>query len=219
MRCAPPLQLVRVDLDRFGRPGCEISAEELRYRLGRRIDETLATFDRIMLLFRLEADRDAPPVRTTVDLSARLDGLVEDMEPQLEQADRCLETRIESGVEVAGDGRLIDSLCLNLLENAAKYAPGNAVIRVSLDHTIHGFRLKIGNSGGGFPADVRASAFDQYARAGAAETASGAGIGLGLVRRIAVRHGFSASITPSQTDAEVVIEGPTIPVSAARSAS
>lgn len=99
---------------------------------------------------------------------------------------------------VDGEGRLLARLLRNLLENAARHAPGSSV-EVSL--AVEGGRalLRVSDRGPGVQEDERERIFEPFYRRegvapeGRAEDDSGerrgVGLGLSLVRQIARRHG------------------------------
>ena len=102
-----------------------------------------------------------------------------------EEAARTGATVDGSMVEIDGDRRLLRRLLRNLLENAAKH--GAPPVTVHVGHPA-GFVVR--NAGPAIlPAD-RERIFEPFYRpAGHAEGSGGWGLGLALVRQIAVRHG------------------------------
>ena len=55
-------------------------------------------------------------------------------------------------------------------------------------------RLVVRDSGPGFPDGFREHAFDRFSRAEESRTTRGSGLGLALVRQVAVAHGGTARI-------------------------
>jgi signal transduction histidine kinase len=79
---------------------------------------------------------------------------------------------------------------LNLLENAAKYAPLPAPISVALARTGGGARVEVRDGGPGLPPDARGRLFGRFVRARAdGDGTRGLGLGLYLCRAIVERHG------------------------------
>ena len=90
-----------------------------------------------------------------------------------------------------GDDRLLRRAARNLLENARRY--GGPDIRVQLTHGPGHISLRVNDRGPGVPDDQRERIFEPFYRLpGHAEHAGGVGLGLSLVRQIALKHGGQA---------------------------
>jgi signal transduction histidine kinase len=93
---------------------------------------------------------------------------------------------------VRGDARLLRRLVRNLLENARRHA-GDAAVEALVGRRGDGARLTVSDRGRGVPEGERERIFEPFYRpAGSAETGSGYGLGLALVRQIAHAHGGEA---------------------------
>lgn len=95
-----------------------------------------------------------------------------------------------------GDVQLIQALLLNLLENAVKYSPSSAPVRVEVHSGARGIALKVHDRGAGIPEDEKKRVFDKFYRLGNEETRKhrGTGLGLYLVKNIARLHNASVHI-------------------------
>lgn len=94
-----------------------------------------------------------------------------------------------SGLErlgFVGDAALLRRAVENLLENAAKYAPGAPVI-VSLERDAGGVRLEVTDEGAGMMGTLLGRAAQPFERGPSREP--GVGLGLSVVRRVAEAHG------------------------------
>lgn len=98
--------------------------------------------------------------------------------------------------EVRGDARLLRRLIRNLLENALKY--GGTGVDASLGISDQGKRiLQVSDRGPGIAEAERERIFEPFYRpANTAETGSGWGLGLALVRQIADHHHGSVRCLP-----------------------
>ena len=88
-----------------------------------------------------------------------------------------------------GDERLLRRALRNLLENARRYGGGEIGVQVArgVDGVI---QVTVCDRGPGVPADLRERIFEPFFRLpGHAEREGGVGLGLSLVRQIALRHG------------------------------
>ena len=110
--------------------------------------------------------------------------------------------------EVKGEPRLLRRLVRNLLDNARRHAGGGEV-EARVERTASGARLVVADRGPGVPDGERERIFEPFYRPpGTAETGSGYGLGLALVRQIARAHGGEVLCLPRAgggTEFEVVI--------------
>jgi two-component system sensor histidine kinase KdpD len=90
---------------------------------------------------------------------------------------------------VAMDGLLIEQALVNLLENAAKYAPPGTPIDVTAALDDARLVIAIADRGPGVPHDEAERIFDKFYRSARNERVGGAGLGLTIVRAIALAHG------------------------------
>jgi signal transduction histidine kinase len=100
--------------------------------------------------------------------------------------------------EVRGDARLLRRLIRNLLENALKHGGTGVDAKLSID--ANGDRiLQVGDRGPGIPEAERERIFEPFYRpANTAESGSGWGLGLALVRQIADHHRGSVRCLPRE---------------------
>jgi two-component system OmpR family sensor kinase len=93
---------------------------------------------------------------------------------------------------VNGDPASLAILLSNLLDNALRYTPRGGRIDVAVDDDPSGATLSVADTGPGIPPEDRERVFDRFYR-GADSDASGSGLGLSIVKRIADAH--DAAIT------------------------
>lgn len=82
----------------------------------------------------------------------------------------------------------------NLVTNALKYSPAGAPVRVSAWVEDASVVIAVADEGPGIPQDEQASVFNKFARGRDSGGTAGAGLGLYLVRRIAVRLGGALTL-------------------------
>jgi len=155
-------------------------AAQIRKEIHQDIRELDALVEEVLLASRLDARADVE--RGPVDLL----GLA------TEEASRV-------GAEVVvgeafpmqtytGDDRLLRRAVRNLLENARRY--GGPDIELSLQQGKRCLEISVSDRGPGVPPEQRERIFEPFYRLpGHAEHAGGVGLGLSLVRQIALRHG------------------------------
>jgi signal transduction histidine kinase len=161
--------------------------EGLRREIHTNIGELDALVDEVLLASRLEAGA-ALQRKDPVELLALA----------AEEA-----SRIGAGVEgqavrVAGDDRLLRRALRNLLENAHRY--GVDSVSVGVQRTASGqAEVLVCDRGRGVPEVYRERIFEAFFRLpGHAEREGGVGLGLALVRQIAVAHGGSVRCEPRE---------------------
>ncbi len=78
---------------------------------------------------------------------------------------------------------LMEQVLFNLLDNAAKYAPGGSVVRLSAWRDGGWVRLRVADEGEGIPEADLEQIFDKFYRAGGADSGrAGTGLGLAICR-------------------------------------
>jgi two-component system, OmpR family, sensor kinase len=101
-----------------------------------------------------------------------------------------------SAISVQGVPKLLRRLMRNLLENANRYARAGSTQPVELSLQVAGLGpsrsaiIRVTDHGPGVPVELRERIFEPFFRApGASERDGGVGLGLSLVKSIALRHG------------------------------
>ena len=162
----------------------------LRARIERDVEELDALIEEILLASRL-GSLERPVHLERIDLQALA----------AEEAARAGAEFAGGPATVDGEGRLLARLIRNLLENAARHAPGSPAL-VELEARDGQVVLRVCDRGPGVPEAEREAIFEPfYRRPGRRAESSddergGVGLGLSLVRRIARRHGGEALCLP-----------------------
>ena len=153
----------------------------VRAELRKNIVELDQLIDEILLASRLEAGAgDRAAELELVDFTALV-------------AEECARTgaRFSSAqIELSGESRLLRRLVRNLLENGRRHGGDSALeVFLTLPHT-NTAQLDVCDRGPGIPEHLRERIFEPFFRApGSREEDGGVGLGLALVRTIALRHG------------------------------
>ncbi len=101
-----------------------------------------------------------------------------------------LKLLVEPGVgAIVGDERKVRQIVLNLLSNAAKFAPdgGRVLVRATMDGG--GLRIGVLDTGPGIDAGDHERIFEEFRQSSQRALGSGTGLGLPLSRRFARLHG------------------------------
>jgi signal transduction histidine kinase len=91
---------------------------------------------------------------------------------------------------VHGDPKYLEQVFVNLVENAVKFSPPQATVRVVVEYAAGTLCVKVIDQGPGVPADEQPYIFNKYYRAkGMRNHKDGVGLGLSIVRHIIETHG------------------------------
>jgi signal transduction histidine kinase len=134
-----------------------------------------------------------------VDLVATINGAVEDHVDAAEQRQQSLKADLPASLPVVrGIDRLLREALGNYISNAVKYTDQGGVIVVRAVRRGMVVRIEVTDNGPGIPAQEQERLFQEFVRAGkdASRRGKPAGLGLGLsiVRRIALAHQGRAGV-------------------------
>jgi NtrC-family two-component system sensor histidine kinase KinB len=152
-------------------------------------ERLLRILDDLLDLARLEGGA-AALAKTAVRVDELLAGLAREAQPHFATTGQRLVVRSDPALgEVAVDADRIRHVFLNLLTNAAKYAPAGTTVTLYAEPAPLGFvRFGVRDEGPGIPAESAGRVFDRFYRVPGAPK-HGAGLGLAIAREIVVAHG------------------------------
>jgi K+-sensing histidine kinase KdpD len=109
---------------------------------------------------------------------------------------RFIEANIAENIFVSGEAILLQMLVNNLIDNAYKYSPENAVVKVLLQKENEKAILKIADEGEGISNSEKKMIFQKFYRVGneTIRNTKGTGLGLYLCKRIVRDHKGTISI-------------------------
>ncbi|HMA06657.1 MAG TPA: ATP-binding protein, partial [Ramlibacter sp.] len=151
--------------------------------------------DQLMTLSRLES---GAAVRSAdVDLAEVVRSAVADVVPQAVEKQQRIDFQPGAACHVQGDAALLGVLVRNLADNAVRYSPPQAEIRISLHDDVGHAHLRIEDSGPGMSAADSGRLGERFFRVmGTGQP--GSGLGWSIVRRIAAAQGAEVSVARSQ---------------------
>lgn len=157
-------------------------------------DELLEIFAALLRITEVEglAERRA---LAPVDLSALLDEMADTYRPDYEADGRRLVANISADLKVRGDRRLLAQAVSNLLENALRHTPPGTIATLSAKSAGGLIDVTLEDDGPGVSSHEAERLFQRFARAEASRTTDGHGLGLALVRAVAVGHGGDATLS------------------------
>jgi two-component system sensor histidine kinase MprB len=135
-------------------------------------------------LVELARDDPMPHVVTTVDLGEVLDRALARVRRRAPAVDFTVETH---EWWLTGEAGALERAFTNLLDNAVKWSPPDAVVRVTLRDGV----LTVADQGPGIAEDDLPHVFDRFYRSTESRGMPGSGLGLSIVRQVAVRHSGS----------------------------
>ena len=158
-------------------------------------DRAARLVEQLLTLARLEAD--ATVATAPVDLAPLARRVAAELAPRALDRGQALEVDAEASALVAGNETLLAVLLRNLLDNALRYSPDGATVRLTLHAAPDaGTRVLVEDSGPGLTGAERARLGERFFRVLGSD-ASGSGLGWSIVRRIAAAHGASVAAAPS----------------------
>ena len=193
-----PLAVIRTEVDvTLGDPAA--STAELR-TMGEVVREASVRadllVDALLVLARSEGrGRGGLRHHEPVDLAGLVPAAVAAV--AAEAAARALSVSAETvPARVEGDPQLLERLVGNLVENAVRHNVDGGWVAVATGSSEDGAWLTVRNTGAVLPAGEVEELFQPFRRGGTARTGSrGAGLGLSIVRAVAVAHGGAATAT------------------------
>jgi len=90
--------------------------------------------------------------------------------------------------EIAADPVQLDQVLTNLLENAGRHSPSDAIVRVHVGRTDAGVRVRVSDEGPGIPPEQREKVFEAFYRGREEPERPGSGLGLAIARAIVTAH-------------------------------
>jgi two-component system sensor histidine kinase QseC len=160
-------------------------------------DRAARLVEQLLTLSRLEAG--AAPELVPLDLAELARQVVAEAAPEAIRKQQEIEVAAAQRCPVRGDPTLTSVLVRNLVDNAIRYSPPHARVRISVRSSTEGRALlEVEDSGSGMTSDDALRLGDRFFRVlGTGE--AGSGLGWSIVRRIAAVHDASVEVGPSPT--------------------
>jgi len=148
-------------------------------------DRATRLVDQLLTLSRLESGTEHALV--AVDLAALARQVVADAAPLALGKHQAIEVNATGPSTVRGDTTLLSVMMRNLVDNAIRYSPRGATVKLAISTAQGAVRLSIDDSGPGMsPADMKRMGERFFRVVGSGQ--DGSGLGWSIVRRIAAAH-------------------------------
>jgi PAS domain S-box-containing protein len=153
--------------------------------------------------------------RESVPISVVLERALESSSPLIQERKHRVEVSLpEEPLLVQADPTRLAQVFLNLLNNAAKYTPGNGLIQISGKTEGRNVVVRVRDNGIGIAPDLLPKVFDLFVQGSRSldRAEGGLGIGLTLVREIVRLHGGSVSVSSAgiQQGSEFIVKLPLV---------
>ena len=190
-----PLAVLQGELELAARPGRGPAELTAAVRSAHAEAERLARLtDDLLLLARSDEDRFGLRLERT-DIGALLRRTAELAGSRLAAAGVTGRVDVPPGTCADVDPDRIRQAVDNLVGNALRFAPPGSVIVLAARAAGGELEIEVSDDGPGFPVGFLPHAFERFARpdSGRSRDDGGAGLGLAIVRAIAVAHGGTAT--------------------------
>jgi signal transduction histidine kinase len=166
----------------------EATKHEFLMSIERETERLSGLVEKILDLSRLQA-RSLPPQREPYPLPDLVDGALQRQRAAL--AGRPVELDLDPQLPVLfADGRDIETVLSNLLENAAKYSAAGTPIRIIATRQNGQAVLSVSDEGIGIAPEHRERVFERFYQAPlAGRRPAGTGLGLAICKQIVEAHG------------------------------
>lgn len=172
------------------------------------VDRSTRLVEQMLMLARLDDD-DAEDglALVSLDLATLIPGVLSDLADCASAAGVRIadESAGPLSAVIRGHGPGIAILVRNLVDNAIRFSPPGALVRVGLAPRPDGCALYVEDQGSGIPEQERDRVFDAFYRS-RQQADSGSGLGLAIVRRIAELHGAQIRVTSGRDQRGTRIE-------------
>lgn len=157
-------------------------------------DRATRLVEQLLTLSRLESG--AEPALVPLDLAELVRQVVADAAPLALSKRQLIEVSASSPCAVRGDSTLLSVMVRNLVDNAVRYSPCGASVKLAVSSAPGEVRLSVDDSGPGMaPADVARLGERFFRVVGSGQ--EGSGLGWSISRRIAAVHRAAVQVAGS----------------------
>lgn len=193
-----PLALMQAKLELFSaeHPNADAETADFLRLLGEQTERMVEMSKTLLELSELRS----VPCEDRIELEPLLEELCTDLTPLAEKQN--IELRYEGNAMLIGSDTLIYRLLFNLTENAIRYNRPNGSVRLTVREEASCIEIRVADSGTGIPAQYRESIFQPFFRVDKSRSRryGGAGLGLALVREIALLHDAEIRVEESSDE-------------------
>lgn len=159
-------------------------------------DRATRLVEQLLTLSRLESG--AAPALVAVDLAALARQVVAEVAPLALSKQQAIEVDATDSCTVQADATLLSVMIRNLVDNAIRYSPSGASVRLAVSKAQGGVRLALDDSGPGMSSADMARIGERFFRVVGSGQA-GSGLGWSITRRIAAVHRAVVRVARSES--------------------
>ncbi len=175
----------------------------------RQVDHVLETFNALLRIARVESGAHRSAF-AAVDLGRIVRDVAELYQAAADEQHIALVCDCRGTVEVFGDRELLAQALTNLLDNAVKYTPAGGAVTLTLERTDDTAVIRVADSGPGIPAADRDRVLQRFTRLDRARSQPGNGLGLALVKAVALQHHGRLALGDNEPGLIVTLELPAL---------
>ena len=151
--------------------------------------------DDLLELSRIES-REVKLEVEPLDLHAAVERVVTHLAPRAQVKRIALIDSVPRGLAARADRRALDHVLGNLVDNALKYCPQEASVRISAEPMAGSVRVSVADTGPGIAAEHLSRVFERFYRvdAGRSRELGGTGLGLSIVKHLVEAMGGTVSV-------------------------
>ncbi|MEP7066677.1 MAG: HAMP domain-containing sensor histidine kinase, partial [Gemmatimonadota bacterium] len=197
-----------LQLGRVNAPGERSHAIAVIVREARHLTHLI---DNVLLFSRASREKPTAPPAYPLPLAPLVHELVRTFAPLARRQGISIREELDESLAASISAPVLRHALLNLLDNAAKYAPASSVITVSAVRHWEQVRIYVDDQGTGVPMADRQRIWEPYVRLPreVSSSSTGSGIGLSVVRHLVERyHGRAWVEDAPEGGARFVIEVP-----------
>jgi signal transduction histidine kinase len=182
-----PLTALRVQMQLLQRAPNDVARQHAMTRLAEGVERATRLIDQLLTAARTDPNDNTDPLMPT-DLAETARLAVADT------FDFALDRDIDIGLDapeetvmISGDTSAVRILARNLIDNAVRYSPASAKVRITVEPAYPGARLVVEDSGPGIPDGDQDRVLERFQR-GVGHEQAGSGLGLAIVHNVVKRH-------------------------------
>ncbi|WP_347242720.1 ATP-binding protein [Thermogutta sp.] len=153
--------------------------------------------DDLLVLTRLDSDRDQPVERQNVKASALIQGALDQCQLAAERKNMTLKTEVSVDPNLNVNPRLFQMAIVNLIDNAIKYSDPGKTITLRVEMQEEEILFSVADEGWGIESRHLPRIFERFYRVdpGRSRELGGTGLGLSIVKHVAQVHGGYVTVT------------------------
>ncbi len=183
-----PLSIISADIELSLRKKRTLSDYEKTLKSNKEeVDDLIALVENLLFINREDQHRSA--LQEKIDLIDLLSARIALLQKRADTKNQIISlTPPQKNIIIQGNSHLLNRLFSNLLDNAIKYSPVKANIKVKINYDEKSAVVIISNSGIGIPKKELEKIFDRFYRIDPSRSEKGYGLGLSIAKQIVDMH-------------------------------